>query len=85
MFSCKTDKDGLIVKTTARLVAKGFNHVQNVGYLQTLAPTPSSASVLILVAVAIKHGLKSFLSDAAQALVRAKLDADIQETTRWVW
>ena len=30
MFTYKTDKDGLIVKTKTRLVAKGFSQVQDV-------------------------------------------------------
>ena len=71
VFSYKTDKDGLIVKTKARLVAKGFSQVQDVDYFQTFAPTPSSASVKILVAVANEHGLKIFYFDLAQAFVRA--------------
>ena len=61
MFTYKTDKDGLIVKTKARLVAKGFSQVQDVDYFQTFAPTPSSASVKILAAVANEHGLKIFI------------------------
>ena len=30
VFTCKTDKDGLIAKTKARLVARGFSQVQDV-------------------------------------------------------
>ena len=41
VFSFKADKDGLIMKTNARLVAKGFSQVQDVFYFQTFAPTPS--------------------------------------------
>ena len=49
----------------------------NVDYFQTFAPTPSSASVKILTAVANEHGLKIFYLDVAQAFVRAKLDTEI--------
>ena len=77
MFSYKTNKDGVIVKTKARFVAKGFSQVQDVDYFRTFAPTPSSASVKILAAVANDHGLKIFHLDVAQAFVRAKLDAEI--------
>ena len=45
VFTYKTDKDSLIVKTKASLMAKGFNKVQDVYYLKTFAPTPPSASV----------------------------------------
>ena len=79
-FLYKTDKDGIIAKTKARLVAKGFSQVRDVDYFQTFAPTPSSASIKILAAVANEQGLKVFHLDVSQAFfyfVRAKLDADI--------
>ena len=44
--------------------------MQDVDYFQTFAPTPSSASVKILAAVANEHGLKIFHLDVAQAFVR---------------
>ena len=68
VFFYKTDKDGLIVKTKARLVAKGFSQVEDVDYFQTFAPTPSSASAIIVAVVANEHGLKIFHLDVAQAL-----------------
>ena len=43
VFACKTDKDGLIVITKARPVAKGLGQVQDIHYFQTFAPTLSSA------------------------------------------
>ena len=52
VFSYKTDKDVIIAKTKARLVAKGFSQVQDVDYFQTFAPTPWSASIKIVAAVA---------------------------------
>ena len=76
-FTYKMDKDGLRVKPKARLVAKGFSQVQDVDYLQTLAPTPSSASVKILAAVASEYGLQIFHVDVSQAFVYAKLDHEI--------
>ena len=51
--------------------------MQDVDYFQTFAPTPSSASVKILAAVANEHGLEIFHLDVAEAFVRAKLDAEI--------
>ena len=62
------------MKTKARLVAEGFSQVQHVDYFQTFAPTPSSASVKILAAVANEPGLKISHLDVAQDVVRAKLD-----------
>ena len=77
MFSYKPDKECIIAKTKARLVAKGFSQVQDVNYFQTFTPTPSSASIKILAAVANAQGLKIFHLNVAQAFVRAKLDAEI--------
>ena len=54
----KTDNDGIITKTNAILVAKGFSQVQDLEYFQTFAPTPSSASIKILAAVTNEQGLK---------------------------
>ena len=76
VFSYKTDKDGIIAKTKARLVATGFRQVQDVDYFQTFVPTRSSASIKIVAAVANEQGLKIFHLDVAQAFVRAKLDAE---------
>ena len=45
VFIYKTDKDGLVVKTKARLVARGFSQVRDVDYVYVFAPTPSSESV----------------------------------------
>ena len=77
VLSYKTDKDGIIAKTKARLVAKGLSQVQDVDYFQAFAPTPSSASIKILAAVATQQGLKNFHLDIAQAFVCTKLDAEI--------
>ena len=77
MFSYKTVEDGLIAKTKASLVAKGFSQVQDVDCFQMFAPTPSSASINILEAVQNEQGLNIFHSDVSQAFVRAKLDAEI--------
>ena len=77
VFSYKTDKDSLMVKTKATLVATGFSQVKGVYSIQTFAPTLSSASVKILAAVANEHCLKIVHLDVTQAFDRAKLDAEI--------
>ena len=71
IFSYKTDKDGIMTKTKARLAAKSFSQVQDVDYFQTFAPIPSSASLKILAAVANGQGLKIFDLDVTQDCARA--------------
>ena len=51
--------------------------MQDVEHFQTLAPTPSPASIKILAAVANEQGLKILHLDVEQAFIRAKLDAEI--------
>ena len=67
-LSCKTDKEGLIVKTKARLAAKAFSRVQVVDYFQTFAPTPSSSSVKFLAVVTNEQILNILHLDVAQVL-----------------
>ena len=71
-----TDKDGLIVKTKAKLVPEGLSQV-HINYFQKFAPTPSSASAKIMAADANTHGFKISHVAVAHAFVCAKLDADI--------
>ena len=59
-------------------MAKGVSQVQDVDYLQTFSPTPSSARHLIfLAAVTNEHGLKIFHLDVGRAFFPAKLHAEI--------
>ena len=63
VFSYKTDKDGMIVKTKSRFAAKRLSQAQDVGFFQAFASTLSSDSIEGRAAVANKHGhgLKSFI------------------------
>ena len=77
MSTYKTETDDLISTRKAGLVAEGFSQLQDVGYFQTFPPTPSPASVEILAAVAIEHGLKAFHLDVTHGFVSATLDTEI--------
>ena len=74
MFTYKTGKDGLILKTKAKLVAKGFSQAQHVDFFQAFAPNPSSASVTLRTAVANEHGLSMFRLGVAQDLFARNLN-----------
>ena len=60
MFSYKADKDGMIAKKNARLGSNGFSQRQQFDYFHTFPPTPSSASIVILLAIENEQGLKIF-------------------------
>ncbi|CAM9935852.1 unnamed protein product [Scytosiphon promiscuus] len=74
VFSYKQDKDGVIVKIKARLVAQGFMQRERVEIFPTSAPTPAAASVKIVLAVADELGNPVYRLDPAQAFAQAELD-----------
>ncbi|CAN0460352.1 unnamed protein product, partial [Scytosiphon promiscuus] len=77
VFSYKSDKEGMIVKTKARLVAQGFMQREGVDFFQTSAPTPTAASVKIVLAVANELGYPVYHFDTAQAFTQAELDCTL--------
>ncbi|CAN0358558.1 unnamed protein product, partial [Hapterophycus canaliculatus] len=77
VFSYKSDKDGMIVKTKARLLAQGFMQREGVDFFQTSAPTPTAASVKIFLAVANELGYLVYHFDTAQAFTQAELDCTL--------
>ena len=77
VLSYKSNKDGNITKTEARLVAKGFMQKEGVNYLQTSAPTPAGASAKTMLVVANEMGFKTYHLDVKQAFTKAKLDCKI--------
>ena len=56
----KGDGHGNCLKTKSRVIAKGFTQVQDVDYHETTSPTPASAPVKIIAAIANEKGLPVF-------------------------
>ena len=50
VFASKTDSDGYIKKTKARLVARGFGQQLGVDYFNTFASTPTVSSIKVALA-----------------------------------
>ena len=71
VLSYKPDKDGNITNTKARLVAKGFMQRGGDNYYQTVAPTPTAASVKTVLAVANQMGFTIYHLDVKQAYTKA--------------
>ncbi|CAN0585099.1 unnamed protein product [Laminaria digitata] len=71
VLAYKSDAEGMITKTKARLAAKGFMQREGVDYLQTSAPTPAAATVKIVMAVAKEMSYKIYHLDVAQAFTKA--------------
>jgi hypothetical protein len=66
-------KDGKVERYKARLVARGFLQRAGLDYGETFAPTPSLASIRLVVALALQHGLKLHHQDVKTAFLEAKL------------
>ena len=78
VFAWKVEKDGIIVKPKARLVARGFSQVYTVDFLETYAPTPATSSVKLLVAIAVKNDWELRQLDVKQqAFIQADLDFNV--------
>lgn len=77
VFKWKTDQSGHVVKAKATLVAKGFNQVEGINYLQTSAPTPVSASGKFLAAIACEEALDIYHFGAEQGFVQSQLEDEI--------
>ena len=73
-FDYKTDKGGKITKLKARLVAREFTQIRNVGYTYSYSLCPPSASIKLVLIVANERGLILFHFDVAQAYIWAWVD-----------
>ena len=59
------------------MVAKGFTQVQDVDYHETTSPTPASAPVKLIAAIANEKGLPVFHLDVSRAFVQAPFEGEI--------
>ena len=73
----KGDGHGNCLKTKSRVVAKWFTQIQDVDYHETTSPTPASAPVKMIAAIANESGLPVFHLDVSQAFVQAPLEEEI--------
>ena len=77
LYKRKIGQDGKVEKYKCRLVAQGFWQVESVHYTENYSPTPATASIRMLLAMAAaKDGeLRHF--DAEQAFLKADIDEEI--------
>jgi hypothetical protein len=69
-------KDGKVERYKARLVARGFLQRAGLDYGETFAPTPSLASIRLVVALALQLGFKVHHQDVKTAFLEARLPKD---------
>lgn len=77
VFMRKINHLGEGVKAKARLGAKRFSHREGMDCFDTFYPTPTPASIRLLVAVAIENDMIYRHSHAKQASVQSTLDINI--------
>ena len=77
MLPCKSDKNGKITRTKARLVAEGFMQSDGLDYLRTSEPTPAAAPFRIVMAIANELQSKVYHPDVAQAFTKVTLDHEV--------
>ncbi|CAM9349897.1 unnamed protein product, partial [Ascophyllum nodosum] len=77
LYKRQIEQDGNVEKYKCRLVAQGFWQVEGVHYMEKYSPTPATASIWMLLAMAAgKDGeLRHF--DAKQAFLKADIDEEI--------
>ena len=75
----------MIDRGKARLVAKGYSQVEGVDYLDTLAPTASTASTRLVAATACKLDRDLRHLDVDQALFIQSWIPIFLEIAPWVW
>ena len=73
VYSWKSDEFGVVVRATARLVARGFGQREGVDFFDTFFPCPSAMSIRLLAALACELDLDLCHFDAEQAFVQSDL------------
>ena len=77
VYTYKGEGHGNCLKTKFRVVAKGFTQLQDVDQLETTSPTPASAPVKMIAAIANEKSLPVFYLEVFQAFVQAPLEEEI--------
>ncbi|CAM9648245.1 unnamed protein product, partial [Ascophyllum nodosum] len=77
LYKPKIGQDGKVEKYKCRLVAQGFWQVEGVHYTEKYSPTPSAASIRMLLATAAAKGGELRHFDAEQAFLKADIDEEI--------
>ena len=77
VFKTKRDNNGRIVRHKARLVAKGYTQEYGIDYGETYAPVVRYTSIRLLIALAVKRGLKIHQMDVITAFLQGDLDEEI--------
>ena len=77
LYKRKIEQDGKVETYKCRLVAQGFWQVEVVHYTEKYSPTPATASIRMLLAMAAAKGGELRHFDVEQAFLNADIDEEI--------
>ena len=72
----KRDAKGNVIKYKARGFLKGYGMEHKAHYDETAAPTPRSATMRMVIAQAVEHGMKLRAADVKNAFLQTKMDRE---------
>ncbi|GKA47871.1 retrovirus-related pol polyprotein from transposon TNT 1-94 [Tanacetum coccineum] len=77
VFKNKLDKNGVISRNKARLVAQGYNQQEKIYFDETYAPVARLKSIRILLAYACAHDFKLFQMDFKSAFLNGFINEEV--------
>ncbi|GJR93164.1 retrovirus-related pol polyprotein from transposon TNT 1-94 [Tanacetum coccineum] len=77
VFRNKLDKNGIVSRDKARLVAQGYNQQEGIYYDETYAPVARLESIRILLAIACASDFKLYQMDVKSAFLNGFINKDV--------
>ncbi|KAL4573803.1 hypothetical protein LXL04_020621 [Taraxacum kok-saghyz] len=77
VYRNKEDKDGIIIRNKARLVAQGFTQIQDLDYGETFAPVARIEAIRLFLAYASFKGVKVYQMDVKTAFLYGNLEEEV--------
>ncbi|GJQ91120.1 retrovirus-related pol polyprotein from transposon TNT 1-94 [Tanacetum coccineum] len=77
VFRNKLDKNGVVSRNKARLVAQGYNQQESIDYDETYAPVARLESIRILLAYACALDFKLFQMDVKSAFLNSFINEEV--------
>jgi hypothetical protein len=77
VFRNKQDEHGVVTKSKAQLVAKGYAQVAGLDFEETFSPVPRLESIRILLAYAAHHSFKLFQMDVKSTFLNGPIKEEV--------